>query len=112
DRREPARRLGDEGLGADAVSGRDEHGVAVAIGVEGEEAAEAIDLTDDLGPEGATHPLLDPGDGLVAGGDADARRLVGLTHGLGCRRAPAAWSRGAPRRVDQERGGRRWGSRP
>ncbi len=77
---EPARRLGDQRLGADAVGRRDEHRVAVAVRGEGEQAAEAADVADDLGTEGRAHVALDPLDGALAGGDVDAGALVGLPH--------------------------------
>ena len=52
---EAADRLGDQRLGADAVGGRHEHRLAVAGQVEGEQAAEAADVADDLGPERGAH---------------------------------------------------------
>ena len=107
---EAARGLGDEGLGAHPVGGGHEHRIAVAALVEGEQPAEPADVAHHLGPEGRAHPVLDTGDGLVAGADAYARSLVCLTHGffeggqapprppprgLACaRRSPAADERG------------------
>ena len=84
--------LGDERLGADAVGGRHEHRVAVAVAGEGEQPAEPADVADDLGPERGAHLVLDALDGLLAGGDVDAGGLVGLTHRCGPRsgRARAA----------------------
>ena len=55
-------------------------GLAVAGGVEAEQAAEPADVADDLGPEGRADLGLDALDRLLAGGDADAGRLVGLAH--------------------------------
>ena len=57
-------------------------GLLVAGGVEGEQAAEAADVADDLGPEGGAHLGLDAVDRFLAGADADARALVGLAHVL------------------------------
>src|SRR5438270_1553855 len=78
---EPAGGLGDESLGADAVGGRHQDGIAITLGVEGEQSPEAADVADYLWTEGGSDPLLDAGDGLLSGGDADACRLVRLTHG-------------------------------
>ena len=77
---EPAGGLGDQRLGADAVGGRHQHRVAVAVVGEAEQPAEPADVADDLGPEGGAHLVLDALDGFLAGGDVDARGLVGLTH--------------------------------
>ena len=85
---ETARRLRHQGLGADPVGGGDQHGVAVAVLVEGEQATEAPYVADDLGPERRSHPLLDASNRLVAGGDADPGPLVRLTHGQGRRGFP------------------------
>ena len=73
---EAAGGLGDQRLGADAVGGRHEHRVAVAVLGEGEQPAEAADVADDLGPERGADLRLDALDGLLAGGDADAGVLV------------------------------------
>ena len=76
DRVEAAGGLGDQRLRADAVGGRHEHGVAVAVLREREQPAEAPDVTDDLGPEGRAHLRLDALDRLLAGSDADPGILV------------------------------------
>src|SRR6185295_5357582 len=73
-------RLGNERLRADAVGGRYEDGLAITRRIEPEQAAEATDVTDHLGPERRTHRLLDAGDGVIARADAHSRRLVRLTH--------------------------------
>ena len=93
-------RGGDHGLRADTVGGRHEHGIAIATGREREQAAEPADVADDLGPEGRAHVALDALDRLLARGDVDARRPVGLAHqlsgeqlGLGRRVDPRAVDR-------------------
>ena len=78
---EPAGGLGDERLGADAVGGRHQHRVRVAVLREREQPAEAADVADDLGPEGGADLRLDALDRLLAGGDADAGVLVARAHG-------------------------------
>ena len=77
---EPPRGLGQQRLGADAVSGRHQHGVLVAVAGEGEQASEPADVADDLGPEGRAHVLLDALHRLLAGLDVDPGRLVALCH--------------------------------
>src|SRR5205807_7476449 len=72
--------LGHQRLGAHPVGGGHEHRVAPPLPIESEQPAEAPDVADDLGPEGAAHLLLDAGYRLLAGGDADAGGLVRLTH--------------------------------
>ena len=79
DRVEPADGLRDQRLGADAVGGRHEHRVRGSGGsAKREQAAEAADVADDLGPERRAHVVLDALDGFLARGDVDAGLLVGL----------------------------------
>ena len=73
--------LGHEGLCADAIGGGHQHGRAVAGDVEGEEAAEAADVADDLGSECGAHLGLDALHGLLAGVDAHTGTGVGLALG-------------------------------
>ena len=68
---------GDHRLGADAVGRRHEQRVVEALGLEREQAAEAADVTDDLGSERRAHVRLDQLDRLLAGGDVDAGARVG-----------------------------------
>ena len=102
DRVEAAGGLGDQRLGADAVGGRHEHRVGVAVLREREQAAEAADVADDLGPERRAHLGLDALDRLLAGGDADAGVLVARAHRSAVSRSPSgracrAAARAAPR---------------
>ena len=55
-------------------------GWLVALGVEAEQAAEPTDVADDLGPERRADLAGDAVDRFLAGGDAHAGCLVGLTH--------------------------------
>ncbi len=54
----------------------------VAVGREGEQPAEAADVTDDLGPERGADLGLDALDGRLAGRDADPGILVAGAHSL------------------------------
>jgi hypothetical protein len=63
-------------LRADAVGAGDEHGVAVALLVEAEEAAEQADVGQDGGREGGASQLLDASHRFVAGVDVNAGLAV------------------------------------
>ena len=70
---------GDLELGADAVGGRDEHGVRELVEIECEEAAEAADLGKDVPVEGLAREHLDALLGAVSGRYVDACVGVGGT---------------------------------
>src|SRR5579862_2342960 len=72
---------GDFELGAHAVRAGDEHGLAEFSGVEGEKAAEAAHLTQDLAAAGGGQQLGQGGLDLVTKGNIDSSRGVCfLTH--------------------------------
>ena len=56
---------------------RHQHRLAVAGGVEGEEAAEVAEAAEHLGTAGGGHHRLDQVDGPLAGVDVDPGRRVG-----------------------------------
>jgi hypothetical protein len=79
----PAGAHGHVQLRAHAVDRRDEHGLPVVGGVQGEKAAEGADVGEDAGGEGAPDERLDAADGLVAGRDVYAGIPVGRHVGKG-----------------------------
>ena len=68
---------GEPQLGADAVGAGDQHGLAPAPGLEGEEPAEASDAAQHAGPAGALHRGADARDEGISGVDVDAGLAVG-----------------------------------
>ena len=76
DRVVAARHERDLQLRADAVGARDEHGIAVPVAIEAEQAAERADLGQHAGRERGARERLDPADRLVAGVDVDAGLAV------------------------------------
>lgn len=73
--------LGDQQLRPDAIGARDEQGLAVPSGVEGEQAPEPSQPPDDLGAGGGGDAAADEVDGPPAGLDVDAGPGVGLGQG-------------------------------
>ena len=78
DRVEDAGVDGDLQLGADAVSGGDQHRIAVAGGLEVEQAAETADFGVGAGPPRRAHERLDRLDKGISGVDIDAG--IGIGH--------------------------------
>src|SRR3712207_8819374 len=74
----PAHGEGDLQLRADAIDAGDQHRVAQALEVGGEETAEAADLAEHLGPMSALYPRLDAALDQIAEININARLRVGL----------------------------------
>ena len=98
-------RLGDRGLGPDAVGGGREHRVAEAVDRHPEQRREPADATDHLGPVGLLRVRLHQVDGGLTGGDGHSGTCVGGsgTERVACGRHAASclmvWSaRPRPRR--------------
>ena len=97
-------------LGPHAIGGRDQHGVRVALGVEGEHPAEATDAAQDLGSGGGGDHVLDGLDGRVTCCDVDTGGGVGgteLRHGLRPPGAPAG-ARSSPPHAHRPTTRTRW----
>jgi hypothetical protein len=73
----PAGGDGELELGADAICGGDEQGIAIAGGLEIEEGAEAAEPGGAAGARGGAGKRLDRLDQGIAGIDVDAGRFVG-----------------------------------
>ncbi len=71
DRVEATCRRRDHRLRADAIRGRDEHGLRVLVAVEREQRTEPADAADHLWPRGRRDVGLDPPDSFLAGVDVD-----------------------------------------
>ena len=74
---EPSDGLGHQRLGAHPVGAGHQHRLAVALGVEGEQATEAAQRPEHLGPEGGGHHRTDEVDRPLASPDVDAGPGVG-----------------------------------
>ena len=68
-------------LGPHPVGRRDQHGLVVLEGVEGEEPAESADAAEHAGAKGALHARLDARDDVVTGFDRNSCARVGSRAG-------------------------------